>query len=111
MKKTLATILYFSLIKWAHAEDINVVKLPNPLGRIGTIPELLNNIAGYLIYISIPVVTIMIIYGAFQMLTAADSPEKFKSGKQTIVYALIGFIIVLLAKGITALIEEILTRG
>ena len=88
-----------------------MVKLPNPLGRIGTIPELLNNIAGYLIYISIPVVTIMIIYGAFQMLTAADSPEKFKSGKQTIVYALIGFIIVLLAKGITALIEEILTRG
>ena len=113
MKRFLITIYYFLFAAMAFAETTaggDPVELPNPL-NVGSIPELLNNIAGYLIYISIPVVTIMIIYGAFQMLTAADSPEKFKSGKQTIVYALIGFIIVLLAKGITALIEEILTRG
>ena len=114
MKKTLITIIYFLSGKIAFAQrsegTVNPISLPNPL-NVGSIPELLNNIAGYLIYISIPVVTIMIIYGAFQMLTAAESPEKFKSGKQTIIYALIGFIIVILAKGVTALIEEILTRG
>lgn len=110
MKKALTTIIYFLFSSVVYAQDVTVVKLPNPLS-VGSIPELLNNIAGYLIWISIPVVTIMIIYGAFQILTAAESPEKFKSGKQTIVYAIIGFIIVVLAKGITALIEEILVRG
>ena len=114
MKKFLITIFYFLSSKAVFAEEIRSgggpISLPNPL-NVGSVPELLNNIAGYFIYISIPVVTIMIVYGAFQILTAAGSPEKFKSGKQTIVYAIIGFIIVILAKGITALIEEILIRG
>lgn len=112
MKKILITTLYFLSGKIVFAQQaggINQpVSLPNPL-QVSSIPELLNNIAGYLIYISIPVVTIMIVYGAFQILTAAGSPEKFKSGKQTIVYAIIGFIIVILAKGITMIIKEILT--
>ena len=113
MRKILIIIYYFLATAKTFAETKaggGPVSLPNPLG-VESIPELLNNIAGYLIYISIPVVTIMIVYGAFQILTAAGSPEKFKSGKQTIVYAIIGFIIVILAKGITALIEEILIRG
>ncbi|MDP3901414.1 MAG: pilin [bacterium] len=73
-----------------------------------TIGELLNRIAGYLIEISIPIVAIMVIIGGFQMLFSSGDPEKFKKGKNTILYAAAGFAIVLLAKGITSIIENIL---
>lgn len=88
------------------AED-SVGKLPNPL-KTENITDLINQVTTYLIMIAAPIVTIMVIVGAFQILTAGGNPEKFKKGKQTIFYAVIGFSIVLIAKGITALIKQLL---
>ncbi|MDP2696156.1 MAG: pilin [bacterium] len=81
--------------------------LPNPI-KSQTIPELLDTIVTYLIRIAVPIVTIMIIIGAFQMLFATGDPAKFKKGKDTILFAVIGFAIVLVAKGITAIIKLLL---
>lgn len=82
--------------------------LPNPLGEGTTIYGLLERIMGYLMDLAIPIVTIMILYGAFQILTAAGDPKKAENGKNTIIYALVGFMIVLLAAGIPYIIKEIL---
>ncbi|OGY63004.1 MAG: hypothetical protein A2745_03025 [Candidatus Harrisonbacteria bacterium RIFCSPHIGHO2_01_FULL_44_13] len=81
--------------------------LPNPLG-ITTLAELIDRITGALMTIAIPIVALMIIYGAFQILTAGGDPEGFKKGKNTILYAVIGYAIVLVAKGITAIIKQLL---
>jgi len=61
-----------------------------------------------LIIIAIPVATIVIIYGAFQMLTASGDPEKFKKGEKTLLYAAIGFGVLILSVGIADLIKNIL---
>lgn len=85
------------------------VNLPNPLNT-NSITEVVKNITGWLITVATPVVAVMVIIGAFQMLFAGGSEEKFRNGKKTITYSVIGFVIVLLAKGIAAIIQAIATN-
>lgn len=85
----------------------NPLCLPNPL-KIKTVEDLLKGISNFLLQISVPIATLMIVYGAFQILTAAGNPDKFSSGKKTILYAVIGLAIILLFKVITALIGKLI---
>lgn len=83
------------------------LKSLNPL-KSCDITDLLNKIANGLLIISIPIATIMILVGAFQMLTAAGNPENFEKGKKTILYAAIGLGVLLLAKVIIAILQSVL---
>lgn len=71
----------------------------------------LTTIAGYfntfLLAIAAPICGIMVIWGGFQIMTAAGNPEKFTAGRKTLTYAAIGFVIVLLAAGAGQLIQSI----
>ena len=87
------------------------ITLPNPLGETGTIPELLEKIVGWLILIASPIAAGMIIYGAFQILFAAGDPEKFKTGKRTILYTIVAYAIIFIGWGIVSIIEDVLGGG
>ena len=50
----------------------------------------------------------MVVKGGFIILTAGGSPEKFKTGKDVILYAVIGYIIILVSWGVIYIIGEIL---
>ena len=80
--------------------------IENPL-NFDTLTDLLIAVSKWLFKIAIPIVTIMILYGAFQMLTAAGNPEQFSKGKRTILYAIIGLVVVLIASGIPDLIKQL----
>lgn len=82
--------------------------IPNPLGT-NSIVEIINNVLNYLIYISVPILAIMILVGGFQILTARGEPGKITSGRQTITYAVIGFIIILVSKGVALLLLKIMS--
>ncbi|MCL5004645.1 MAG: pilin [Patescibacteria group bacterium] len=69
--------------------------------------DILQKIIGYLIGIGAPIVAIMVIYGGFLILTAGDSPEKVKSGKDVILWAVVGYVIVLCSWGVLYIIKEI----
>lgn len=56
-------------------------------------------------------VVIFILLGAFNLLTAAGSPEKVKTGRDLIVYAIIGAVVAALAKAIPAIVVSILRLG
>ncbi len=94
------------VIPLAHAEDIY---LPNPLGGDSSIVGLISRIFNGLVYIAAAIAPIFIIWGAFQMLTSGGQAEKFNSGKKAILYAVIGFLIVLMASGIVKIIQAALT--
>ena len=83
-------------------------KLDNPLGEGSTIISIISNILDWLIIYSIPILALMILIGGFQILTAKDSPEKVKSGRATIMYAVIGFVIILISKGIALILLNII---
>jgi hypothetical protein len=61
-----------------------------------------------LFYISIPLVSVMVLIGGFQILTAAGDEEKFKTGRKTITYAVVGFAIIILGLGAVSLIRQLL---
>ncbi|PIZ44954.1 hypothetical protein COY31_01400 [Candidatus Wolfebacteria bacterium CG_4_10_14_0_2_um_filter_39_18] len=82
-------------------------ELANPLGT-NNIIQVINNVLNYLIYISVPILAILILVGGFQILTARGEPAKITSGKQTITYAVIGFVIILVSKGVALILLKIM---
>lgn len=94
--------MLYSLINIARADTI-----PNPL-RYGTVPELIQAIVGAFQILAGGVATVMVLWGAFKILTAGGEPKKFEEGKHTIVYAAIGLAIVFLAGGVVSLVANLL---
>ena len=56
----------------------------------------------------ITLVIIFILLGAFNLLTAAGTPEKIKSGRDYIIFACIGMLVALLAKSIPWIVKNVL---
>jgi hypothetical protein len=50
----------------------------------------------------------MVLIGGFQIMTAGGNEEKVKEGKSTIKWAVIGYIIILLANGLVLIIKSVL---
>jgi hypothetical protein len=65
-------------------------------------------VTDWIFYLAVAVAVIFIILGAFSIITAGGSPEKVQSGRNYILYAIIGLIIGLMAKGIPAIARAIL---
>lgn len=91
------------------------ITLPNPLACTSTTTPagapifcLLEKILLFLFNIAIPITVIMVLVGGFQILTAAGDPEKFSTGRKTILYAAAGFAVVVLANSLIAIIQSIL---
>ena len=100
---------FFVNVALAVGEEGRDTKLPNPLEGIGNdIPSLVDKIATELIILATPVVIIMVLIGGYQILFAAGDPKKFETGRNTILYAAIGLVVVLIAKGVTSIIKSVL---
>lgn len=84
------------------------ITLPDPLGG-ATIPSIITNVFDFLVQAAAVVAPILIVVGAFQMITSAGSPEKFSRGQKTILYTAIGFVVVLMARGIVAIVESVIS--
>jgi hypothetical protein len=83
------------------------LRLINPLGT-DNIMVIINRVLNYLIYISVPILALMILVGGFYILSAKDDTSKVQKGKDTIKYAVIGFVVILCSKGVALIILEIL---
>jgi len=83
------------------------VSIPNPIG-VKSIAELIARINSWLLWLSVPILTLMILIGAFQLMTGAGEPEKITKGRHTITWAVIGYALLLLSTGLTAIIKEVL---
>lgn len=87
------------------------VELRNWLGEGTTLMDLINRIIGGLQIIATPIVGLMVLIGAFQILFAGGDPNKFATGKKTIIYAVVGYAIIWIAGGIATLITNVLSGG
>lgn len=87
------------------------VKLVDPLGG-QTFQTITKTIINFIINaIAIPVATIMVLVGAFQMITSSGDPEKTTKGRKTLLWAAIGLAVAFLASGVATLIQNILING
>lgn len=80
--------------------------LLNPLGD-ASFPALVQRILSWLFTLSIPIVSIMVMVGGYYILTAAGNEERLKTGRNTILYAVIGFAVILISNGVASLIREL----
>lgn len=83
------------------------VEIPNPL-KVRSISELIDRVVNYIIGIATIIFPLVIIYGAFQLLTTGGDIEKAILGRKTITYAVIGYVLILISKGITMIVANIL---
>jgi len=82
------------------------INLVNPLS-CSDLVCVAQNIVNFLWLLAIPLCTIMMLIGGFQMMTAAGNPEQFSNGSKTLQYAAIGFVVVLLAGGLVTFIKSL----
>ena len=65
-------------------------------------------VTDWIFFIIIVVVGLLVIWGAFTIVTAGGAPEKATSGRNFILYALIGLAVALLAKAIPSIVSALL---
>ncbi len=107
MKKILVFIFFFAIIA-AGAQSAIALEIPNPLGA-NTITELIDKIATWLLEIGLIISTIIILWAALVFMTSGGNVERVTMARKTLWYAIIGIVVLLLAKGVTSIIQNFLS--
>lgn len=95
----------------ARDPGVPAIGIPNPLGDVRDIGGVLERIASFLFIIATPILTIMVLWSGFLFLTSAGVPAKLVQAKQALLWAILGFAIVLINWGFAHIIAEILGAG
>lgn len=80
-------------------------ELCNPISST-SINDLIRNILQFVIRIGIPIIALAIIYSGFLFVAARGNSEKLGEAKKTLIYTLIGAVILLGAWAIAQLISD-----
>jgi len=84
------------------------VTIPNPLGTESFI-DLINRVIDFLLKVAVPLAALVILYAGFLFLTAGGNEERVKSAKRAFLWAVVGIIILMIARGMVTLIKTIIT--
>ena len=121
--KLLFLAVFLSLIAMpvlTLAQDTNLppakISLTDPFGcqpvtKAGDPPcfmQVLQQIIGRLLQIAYPLLAGMVFYGGMQMMFARGVSEKYNAGKKTILYAVIGFAVILVSQGIAFILADLI---
>ncbi|MEY4731570.1 MAG: hypothetical protein RL681_516 [Candidatus Parcubacteria bacterium] len=107
-KARLVLVLFAGSVATAFgAVNPQTVTFENPLGS-ATFGTVATAVAKALAAFAIPILGIMVIWGGMQLITSGGAPDKISAGRKTLLYAVIGFAVVLLAEELPAMIEELL---
>ena len=90
-------------------EQDSINALPNPLG-ITNLGDIVDKVMSALTVLAVPVVLAMILYGAFKIITSAGDPAKVKDGGNVILWASVGFGLLLISNGIVAIIQSLFAQ-
>lgn len=78
-----------------------------PITSFDDIIELIDTVASWLFTIILALAVVMLLYAAFLWLTASGDEDKVSTARKVLIYALIGIAIAFIAKGLVALIQEL----
>ncbi len=81
--------------------------IQNPLNA-DTFQELVDNLIDFVFIVAVAVAPLMLLIAGFLFLTAGGAPDKITSAKKIIMWTVIGFAVVLLAKGMIAMLQQLL---
>ena len=106
MKKIIILLFIFCLIfpSLTLAEKIS---LENPL-KYATFKELVQAVISFFLWLAVALTPLLIIVGAFYLMTAAGDPKKIETGRNIILWTCIGLAVILFSWGIIALVQGII---
>jgi hypothetical protein len=92
---------------------VGAIRIPNPFCPSSnpdciTFEELIEKLIDFIFWVAVVIAPLMIVIAGFYFLTAAGNPERVSTAKKIIFWSVVGFVIVLLAKGIISMIKQIL---
>lgn len=90
-------LLAFAALVTSGGEPDTAMKIAFPTGSLSTITE---TVANYVIGILVLIAVFYIIKAGYEFVTASGDSDKVNLARQSVMYAAIGIIIALLAKGI-----------
>jgi len=105
MKKGLLILIFFGLFL-SSLTSAHIV-IHNPVSS-HTFDELIGKIMNFIWWIALALFPLMIVIAGFYFVTAAGDPAKVEKAKGIILYTVIGFIIILLARGLVELLKTLL---
>lgn len=88
----------------------NQVCICNPIG-VDTFEEVVEKIINFLLQVAIVLTPLMVLIGGFLLAMSAGDPQKSSQAKNLIIWALIGFAIILFAKAIMSVILQLVKVG
>jgi len=80
-------------------------QIENPIPQVNTISDLLIKVADFFFTLAIYILPIVIVGGGLFWITSAGNPEQAEKGKRIITYSIVGFVIIILAKGLINLLK------
>ncbi len=83
--------------------------IDNPIS-LGSFADLINAVIKWIIDIALVLAPLIIVYGGFTYITAAGDTTKISKGKQIILYAVMGFILALLAESLVSVIKSLVAK-
>lgn len=87
-------------------ETDSLNQLPNPLG-VSNLNDLVTKLIDALMVLAVPVVVAMVMYGAYKIIISGGDPKKAQEGGNVILYAALGFGLLLISKGIVAIVQSL----
>ena len=78
----------------------------NPLAT-STIPGVVNSISNFVVYVISGLALLLVMVGGFYIVTSSGSPEQMTKGKKIIVYTVIGYVLIMISRGVVNLILKI----
>ena|SRR3989344_2775856 len=83
------------------------VCIENPLNACN-LTDLIDKIINFIFVIALAITPIMVIVGGFMFVTGGGDPAKITQGKQLLLWTVIGLTVILLAKGLVAVLTSVL---
>ncbi len=107
MKRIFLILISLSLILPIIVSADETIRIENPL-EAESFEVIVNNIIDFIFKIAIVVAPLMVIVGGFLFVTAGGNVQQINRARNLLIWTAIGFLIVLLSKGILGIIEKIL---
>ena len=111
MGKILAISILLTLALPVIVSADEIIRIENPLTAT-SFEMIIDNVIDFVFKIAIILAPLMVIVGGFLLVTAGGNLNQVGRAKSLLLWTAIGFLVVLLSKGILAIINQILgVRG
>lgn len=107
MKKIISFLSFLSLPTLVFAQATSSVDFPDPL-KGATLATILPKILMYAMWAGAVILTVLVVWAAYILMFSKGDPAEIKKAKNTLLYGVVGYVILLFAEAIRRIIMSLL---